>query len=162
EIRTKQTSNDELPRSAPTATADEINACATGLRPSDSHKRVAAYAICSQRHHNRLGNHFGHWAGTRGRVRFNSTLGKYWTLSRRANTSDLRCAVTAERLLHGASQRRSFQIDRLRPHVAANLRRSANGVDRCDRRFDFGSERRLRGQWRRITSAGSLGWGWDL
>src|SRR5262249_13716990 len=107
-------------------------------------------------------NHFGHWAGTRGRVRFNSTLAKYWTLSRRANTSDLRCAVTAERLLHGASQRRSFQIDRLRPHVAANLRRSANGVDRCDRRFDFGSERRLRGQWRRITSAGSFSWRWDL
>ena len=72
---------------------------------------VIGFAIC-----------FGDCAGVRGRVRFDFALAEHWTLSRRADTRDLRCAVAAECFLHGAGERRRFQIDRLRPDVAADLR----------------------------------------
>ena len=44
-------------------------------------------------------------------IRFDFALAEHWTLPRRADTRDLRCAVTAERFLYGAGERRRFQIN---------------------------------------------------
>ena len=86
-----------------------------------SQKKMAAYAIGSKRNRNRFRDYFGTWTGARGRVRFDSAVAKHWTLSRRTDPRDLRCAVAAECFLHGAGERRRVQIERLRSHVAADL-----------------------------------------
>ena len=46
--------------------------------------------------------------GVRWGIRFDSALAEHWTLPRRADTRDLRCAVTAECFLYGAGERRRF------------------------------------------------------
>ena len=51
---------------------------------------------------------FGYRAGMRWGIRFDSALAEYWTLSRRSDTRHLRCAVAAERFLHGAGEWRRF------------------------------------------------------
>src|SRR5215216_5123373 len=107
---------------------------------------MADYAIGSKCNHKPFRDRFAHWAGARGRVRFHSALAEYWTLSRRTDTRDLRGPIAAECFLHGAGERRRFQIDRLWPDMAADFRRSADGIDRCDRSFYFKSERYLRRQ----------------
>jgi hypothetical protein len=78
------------------------------LRVSSLQKKVATYAIASKYNRNRVCDCFGDCEGARRGVRFNFALAEYWTLSRRADTGDLRCAVAAERFLHGASERRRF------------------------------------------------------
>src|SRR5215216_5053477 len=83
----------------------------TLLRVSSSQKTVAVYAIGSHCNCNRVGDLPGNCTGARWTIRFNSALAQHWTLSRRPDTRDLRCDVTAECLLHGAGERRRFQVN---------------------------------------------------
>ena len=76
---------------------------------------------------------------------------------RRPDQGDHRRARRAERLLHGAGQRRRVEDDRLRPHLDADLRRSADRLDRLDRRRASDPERHLRRQRRRARAARPLG-----
>ena len=108
-------------------------AAATAMSSNNNHGARRGERLYNQRDHLRVRDCFGDRAGMRWRVRFDPALAERRTVPRRTDTRDLRCAVTAERFLHGAGERRRFQINRLRPDVAADLRRSANGIGRRDR-----------------------------
>ena len=54
---------------------------------------MPAYAMHSKSNHNQGRSCFGNWPARFGRFRFDFALAKHWTLSRRADTRDLRRAV---------------------------------------------------------------------
>src|SRR5262249_52411282 len=64
-------------------------------------------------------------------------------LPRRPHGRGLRRPEAAEPLLHGGQQRRRLEERRLRPHVDADLRRPADGLDRRARGGPVGSEHPL-------------------
>src|SRR5882762_10762212 len=65
------------------------------------------------------------------------------TISRRADQGHYRRPGRAECLLHRRGERRRLEDHRFRPHMAADLRLSADRLDRRDRRRAFRSEHRL-------------------
>ncbi len=52
-----------------------------------------------------------------------------WTVPRRPHQGDHRRPRPAERVLHGAGQRRRVEDQRFRPHLDADLRRPADRID---------------------------------
>ena len=85
-----------------------------------------------------------------------AALAAHRAVPRRAHEGRHRRARQARPLLHRRRQRRRLEDDRLRPDVAADLRRPADGVDRRDRRRALESRRDLRRQRRGHAAARPL------
>src|SRR5438552_3046035 len=82
-----------------------------------------------------------------------ASLAQHRPLSWWAHARGRRGTVAAERFLHRAGKRRRVEDERLRPHLDANFRRSADWFGRLHCGIAFRSERRLRWQRRRIAAA---------